>query len=339
MVAWLLSFAPAQAFEEAYTNVYRFLTFFHATVSQSATYWTGLADNWGWLSAYGSPYDVNTWDRWRQITWDKNVTLTGIRVEAWHQRTGGSIGTYYVQTSTNGVDSWTNVPTSTVFSNANVTYDVTFTTSVQARAVRVFFPAGNYDMGSGGFGGPGVLQFWARGIYDTGINPKDPQFNILLATGFQGVNPVVTFPVRVPEEGGAANLKDSIITADSGRTGWYPPSQTNAVIQTDLGPSPSFDHLWVITGVRLYAGSFYYYIPTSLDLSLSENGSTWPVTLTMSMTNGVLTATNINIPARYVRLAEKNPPSAWNNGYYLVHELSISAYALHPKPGTIIMLK
>ena len=319
------------------TNHYRWLTFYHVTnISQTATYWNGPTEQWGWLSAYGGVNDANTMDRWRQITWDQDVSLSGIIIEAFHQRTGGSIGAYEVESSPDGSSGWASVPTANAFSG--VTYfDTNFTAAVTARAVRVRFPALSYDMGSGGFGGPGVYHMHLRGSPVAAIDPRDPQFNVLAAGGFDGCNPVITFPERALNEGNGNLLKDQVVRGDSGRTGWYPPPETNETIRVDLGASVGDNGLWTITGARLYAGVYYYYVPTGLNVAVSSDGVTWPTTGFMGMVNGVLTCTNLNVNGRYLKLTQVVPVT-WNSSYDLVHELAVGAYAQPiPAGGAVVV--
>ncbi len=331
LLGWCVATARADYFTN-YTGQYNWLTFYHTTISESATYWDGVTGGWGWLSAYDTPVnDKNTMDRWRQITWDRDVSLNGLRIQAFHQRTDGSIGNYNVQYSVDGSTGWTDVPTATAFSGL-ADYNVNFTSSVTARGLRVFFPAGTYNMGTGGHGGPGVYQMLARGTVPGGINMSDPQFDIVGTTGIPGFSPVVSIPTgaRPLNEATTGNWLDNYLNADGNRAGWYPPETGNEALMLDLGPNSG--HPFHIQSVSFYPGVYYHYTPNSMLLSVSFDGSGWTPLGTMNLSNGFLTLSGLDVIGRYLKLS--NPTGT---DYYLLQELAVSAYPM-PEPGTALLL-
>ncbi|OPZ23073.1 MAG: F5/8 type C domain protein [Lentisphaerae bacterium ADurb.BinA184] len=300
-----------------YLGTYDWLSFYHvASLTQSATYFAGPTESWGWLAARGTD---NTDDRWRQITWDNDVTLNGVYVQEFDQFSGGTIGDYEVEYSADGTSGWTAVPTTYNFTGTGA-HSVNFDSTVTARALRVRFPGGTYDQGTGG-NGPGVFQLLARGNYAGGIDPADPQFNALRAPGYEGMLPAITFPGEVPQENGAQQyLRDGIITGDP---------EGNELIQVDLGLATG-GKLWNIQNVRLYAGTFYTYMPSAPSVTVSPDGVTWSPPQSMGLVNGVMTLTGMAEVGRYVRLLA--PPAPWPNTYYLVHEVGVGAFPV-PEPA------
>lgn len=325
----LVLVAGGRAPGAGYTGPYGWLMFYHASVSQSPTYWNGPTQGWGWLSAYGGANDANTMDRWRQITWDQDVTLDGVRVQAFHQRTGGAIGGYNIQYSVDGSTGWTDVPTATTFTGTGA-FNAAFTTPVTVRALRVLFPAGSYNMGTGGYGGPGVYQLMPRGSVPGGIDWTDPQFNLLSASAMPGLSVAVSAPGRAMNEGPIGELVDSYLDTDSNRAGWYPPMTGNEIIQVDLGANGG--NPWRIRDVELYGGVYYHYLPSSMDVVTSLDGTNWTSVLgTMTSSAGVLRL-NTDVAARYIRL--QNPPLG--SSYILPQEVAVTAFPL-PEPGSLAL--
>lgn len=333
LLGWCVGTARADYLAGNYTGSYNWLSFFHTSITQSATYWNGPpTEGWGWLSAYGLANDANTMDRWRQITWDRDVTLTGVRLQAFHQRTGGSIGNYNVQYSADGTTGWTDVPTATVF-NGTSAYNASFTSSVTARGLRVSFPAGTYNMGTGGFGGPGLYSLLAHGSVPSGIDPTDPQFDIVAAGGIPGVTPVASLPSggRALTQGNTAIWTNNYFDGDGDRAGWYPAMLGNEALVLDLGANNG--HPFKIQNIRLYGGTFYVYLPSSMDAYVSYDNVSWSLLGTMSVVNNVLRLDGLSAMGRYLKLA--NPPLA--SSYILPQEIAVSAYPM-PEPGSALLL-
>ena len=169
------------------------------------------------------------------------------------------------------------------------------------------------------------------------MKPTDPQFSLLAAPGFQGVNPSITAGGRPFQEGGGANMMDGHITWDPSRTGWYPPlvggtTSTSEFFRVDLGVSPAPTHLWMVKSVKIMgAASTTYYMPTTVYAQLSSDGVTWSTNMPMGVVNGVFVAPGINQLARYV-----NVLCAPYGSYWLAHELAVGAYAISPPRGVMI---
>lgn len=301
-----------------YTGTYDWLSQYHAILSASSTAYDGGVGGYTWAPAGPTSTD-NSVDRWRQVTWDADVTITRVRTEAWNQI--GTIGTWKIQTSPDGIGSWTD------FSTHSGQTNVDSTGSVTARALRVLFPAGQYTLNGGNGYGPGIHMLQTEGTYAGGIPETDPQFNILGTTGgFLGTAFSVSMNAS-SEENPASKLIDGYIDGNGGRVGWYPNQAGNEAITVDLGTK------LFIQGAQLWGGTLYSYMPPTANVYTSLDGSAY--TLAGAMTGGALmTSAFAPVQGRYVRLTDFSAPGY--GGYILLHEVAI--FAQTPEPSAALLL-
>jgi len=355
-VATLSVALPASA--DNYTGEYAWLRFWDAKVDWSDHYhhsWQGI----GWLG--------NLWatgERWYELSWSEAMTLTGTKVESWAQfGPAGYINEYklmYWNAGANeGQGKWEDIATSVPlvggvnYNGSTPETTVRFLDPVTTTAIRVVFPEGSYDADAankvGPGGGPGVTKFLPIGNLASGqgLDPSNPNFNLLAtdwrtsADPFLGINPVVTLTGRgVSENGHIAGqlLTDNDINPDYPRTGWLSPLDGNETVICDLGAS------LLIHGVTLYGGMHYTYLPSTMDVYVTDNLEDWgkPVGQATFCDAGeyqndtiyctLTTLTDLNTVGQYVILANLT-----GGPHLLMHELAINATAI-PEPVTMTLL-
>lgn len=306
-----------------YTGNYPWLAMFHATATVSeGGYGPNPGSGWAWMAAYPAN---NLADHWIQLTWPTTVNFTGSQIKTWQQFNGGSIGEWLVQTSPDGSTGWTTVATNPSDGQYNNSY------SASGKALRVLFQAGKYNVGTSGNYGPGVDMFQVRGNYAGGMDSTDPNFNLLATTGYYGVSPTVSFAGRAAQEGPASYLKDNVVGSDGPRAGWYPAMDGTESIVVDLGATTS---PITVTGVKLYGGTFYQYLPGSMDVYLSNDGINWGTKIgTASLVGNITQLSGFSQDARYLKLT--NPPL--NSSYILPVEIVVNGFAHIPEPTTLLL--
>ena len=86
-----LLLATSSSSAATYTGSYDWLSQYHTTHTTSSTAYTTNIDGFTWAAAGPGSTD-NSIDRWHQITWDQNVTLSRVTSQTWNQI--GTIGTW-----------------------------------------------------------------------------------------------------------------------------------------------------------------------------------------------------------------------------------------------------
>ena len=351
----VLCVTALSASAQNYKGEYDWLRFWHATPDWSDRYWSFMSDT-AWLAARGD--GSNTADRYYKLTWDEPMDLTGTRVSAFTQASGGSVGEYRLQYSVDGSTNWQDIEMYDRSTGAPVTvlsgttdYNLSFANMPEGgvKAIQVLFPGGAYSMGTGG-NGPGIYRLLPTGNVTSGLglDPSDPAFNILgttLSDQFLGIDPSVSMTSNrtpVVDNGPASQLIDHNIGVDAGRAGWLTPINGSETIICDLGVPLT------IHSVSLYGGAYYNYLPTTVlvYVSDSDDPAKWgkPVgqatyvdgmltTLWDPDLNKVNLDLDLDTVGRYVILA--NPT---NNNHFLPHELAINATAVVPEPATVTLL-
>jgi len=355
-LAGVLCATALSARAENYFGEYDWLRFWHATPDWSDRYWTSWG-NMGWLAARGD--GSNTADRYYKLTWDEPMDLTGTRVSAFTQTSGGvnDIGTYKLQYSVDGLTQWEDIEVYNRTTGAPVTslsgttdYNLSFGNMPEGgvKGIRVLFPGGSYSMGTSG-NGPGIYRLLPTGNVASGLglDSSDPAFNILGTTfsdQFLGISPSVSMtsnrtPV-IDQGSSASRLIDHNIDADgNGRVGWLLPVNGSEAIICDLGVSLT------IHSVSLYSGTSpgCSYLAATMDVYVSDSAdpAKWgqPVGLA-KLVDGALTTLwdpdkqDIHAVGQYVILANPNV----GNYHFLPHQLSINATAVVPEPATMTLL-
>lgn len=331
----IMALATGAARAAMYAGEYGWLSFYNTTWSNTPHY---VLDPTPGMIFWGYNYGDNTHDVYRQVTWAQPVTINGVRVNATAQLgTGGSLGAWSVQYSVDGSTGWTNVPTSGAVQAQMTgdktlgTLDVPLTSSVTAKALRVFFAAGSYTVGTANvYSGPSVGLIEARGTVAGGFNMDDPQFNIIATTGVLPSTPTVAFAGNAASgDYTGSNLVDQYFGMDSPRAGFYTPVTSTATMTFDLKTKLA------IGTVRLYGGAQYHYLPTSASLLMSDDGVNFvPIpggTLTPLYVNGgiVQYLGTGQYSARYLRITDWNTPS-----YVLPSEFFLSI----PEPASLSLL-
>lgn len=327
---WLCGTLSAHAVPEFYTGEYGWLSFYHTQWSNSPAYYLKGTPGMAFL---GTNFGNNAQDVFRQVTWAKPVVLNSARVSTWHQLgTGGSIGPWRLQFLDNA-NTWQDVPTLAVLNgdtgNGFGHIDVNFTSPVNTTALRVLFEAGTYTVGTSNvFSGPGVAYIQARGNQVGGIRTDDREFNVIATNGILAATPTVTFTDTAPANGGefaGGNLVDKHFGFDGARAGFYPAVTATDEIILDLKTVLS------IKNVRLFGGSFYTYLPTSVDVMGSLDGVTFgPVAGTLTSLSESVVGAAVDIRnVRYLKFTNFSAGS-----YVLPNEIFVAI----PEPMSAAML-